>query len=306
VKQAVRDVLVGLRAGSGKDDGKKLDEAIRALERSVDGARWRDDAHPQADAGPKVFEDEKTAVAKLGELLPDGHGAIDPALLQELIARIVGADRALAVVAIADAEGGDAKTLAQALDELRKGDRDATKGAEESAIDHYRNAWALAQRTAALPPDQPPRPTKRAVVDQLMALRATLGDPHDRDRLDKVIDALARSLTDDRWLDDSHLRERDGEKVFDAEREAVRALAEILKGKRNAVGDDVVEGFARLLLGADRALVVIAIAESGDGNPKQLDDAMDRLEAGDRAATLRDYDKAIESYREAWKAAQRA
>src|SRR6185295_11238689 len=296
----------GGKEDHGKDDGgKKLDEAIRALDRSVAPARWRDDERPQASAGLGVFEDEKTAVAKLGELQRDGHGALDSALLQGLIDRIVAADRALAVVAIADAEGGDSRTLAQALEELRKGDRDAAKGAAQSAIDHYRNAWAQAQRTATVPPDQPPRPTKRALVAQLTQLRATLTDKHDRERLDKVIDALARSLDDDRWLDDSHLQVKGGEKVFDAERDAVHELGELLKGKKNAVGDDVVDGFARLLVGADRALAVIAIAES-DGDAKRLEEAMDRLERGDEAATRREYDKAIESYREAWKSAARA
>ena len=97
---------------------------------------------------------------------------------------------------------------------------------------------------------------------------------------------------------------KSGEKVFDAERDSVKQLLEILKGKKDAVGDEVADGFARRLVGADRALAVIAIADS-DADRKKLDEAMDRLDKADTAATLLDYDKAIEGYRDAWKSATR-
>jgi hypothetical protein len=57
---------------------------------------------------------------------------------------------------------------------------------------------------------------------------------------------------------------------------------------------------------ADRALAIIAIAESGEGDPKRLGEAMDRLGKGDAASTLRQYHQAIERYREAWKSAEQA
>jgi Phytase len=307
MQEGVLAVLVDLRDQDvDKDGAKKLDEAIVALGRAVDAAGWRDDSRPQPDTGSDVLEDEKTAVSKLEELVKKGGGGVDPALLQTLVDRLLAVDRALIVVAIADASGGDSKTLAQALDELMKGDRYAAEGKEGGAIDHYRHAWERAQKTVALPPDQPPRPTKRALLEQLTQLEATLTDKHELKALAKVIDALARSLGDDWWLDDSHLQGKDADKVFDAEREAVHNLGEIMKDKDNTIADAVLEDFQRLLVGADRALTVMAIAGSGDGDPKRLGEAMDRLERGDAAALLRKYEEAIDRYREAWKSAGKA
>ena len=65
--------------------------------------------------------------------------SFDDGVLAELIDRILGADRALAVAAIKDGKGGEA------LDELAKADREAAKGNEISAIEHFRLAWERAQ-----------------------------------------------------------------------------------------------------------------------------------------------------------------
>jgi hypothetical protein len=60
-----------------------------------------------------------------------------------LIERLVRADRLLAVVSIQDAAraGVNPKKLAEALEEVAKGDQAAGKGSPDQAIQHYRNAW---------------------------------------------------------------------------------------------------------------------------------------------------------------------
>jgi len=80
-------------------------------------------------------------VIRLRQLLHNGANALDDDVLADLIDRILGADRALAVAAINDAGGKGG----QALDELAKADREAAKGNEISAIEHYRLAWERAQ-----------------------------------------------------------------------------------------------------------------------------------------------------------------
>jgi len=97
-----------------------------------------------------VFEDEKGAVIRLRELRQNGRSALDDGLLADLIGRILGADRALAVAAVAD-EGP--RRVGPASDQLAKGDREAAKGNETSAIEHYRLAWEQAQETAGPGPD---------------------------------------------------------------------------------------------------------------------------------------------------------
>jgi hypothetical protein len=70
------------------------------------------------------------------------HSTISDALLHDLIDQIVGADRVIAPVAIADGAGGDVKKISKAKDELAKGDSDAANDKADSAIEHYRNAWS--------------------------------------------------------------------------------------------------------------------------------------------------------------------
>jgi len=137
----VHDRLVALESGADDDDRRQLDDAIDDLARSLTPSRWLDASHLRADAGPDVFEDEKGAVIRLRQLLHNGANALDDDVLADLIDRILGADRALAVAAINDAGGKGG----QALDELAKADREAAKGNEISAIEHYRLAWERAQ-----------------------------------------------------------------------------------------------------------------------------------------------------------------
>jgi len=149
-KQAVHDELVALESSANSDDGKKLEDAIDDLARSLEPSRWLDAAHLRADTGSGVFEDEKGAVISLRVLLHNGRSALDDDLLGELIRRILGADRALAVAAITDAGGRGARTVGQAVGELAKADREAAKGNETSAIEHYRLAWEQAEEAADL------------------------------------------------------------------------------------------------------------------------------------------------------------
>jgi hypothetical protein len=97
----------------------------------------------QPTRGEKVFNEEKDAVNKLRDLLQNKKSAISDAVLQDFINRIVRADRLLADIATGDAVAvhGDQNEIAQARDELARGDSDAAGGKYESGIEHYRNGW---------------------------------------------------------------------------------------------------------------------------------------------------------------------
>jgi hypothetical protein len=142
IKQNVLDDLTVLRATvTDKQDGKKLDEAIKHLTKSLNPDLWVDETHLQPKHGDKVFQEEKDAIVKLLELLKDKKSTIPDATLQGFINRLVSADKLLASTAISDAAGGDAKKIDKANEELSKGDARALDGKFVDAIEHYRNAW---------------------------------------------------------------------------------------------------------------------------------------------------------------------
>ena len=145
IKQNVLDDLTVLRATvTDKQDGKKLDEAIKHLTKSLDPELWTDETHLQAKHGDKVFNEEKDAVVKLLELIKDKKSAFYQSLtLQGFIDRLVNADRLLVSAAIHDAvtAGGDVKKINKANEELSKGDARVSDNHFADAIEHYRNAW---------------------------------------------------------------------------------------------------------------------------------------------------------------------
>jgi hypothetical protein len=145
IKQNVLDDLTVLRATvTDKQDGKKLDEAIKHLTKSLDPELWTDETHLQAKHGDKVFNEEKDAVVKLLELIKDKKSAFYQSLtLQGFIDRLVNADRLLVSAAIHDAvtAGGDVKKIDKANEELSKGDARVSDNHFADAIEHYRNAW---------------------------------------------------------------------------------------------------------------------------------------------------------------------
>ena len=141
LKQGVLDDLIALRATvTDKEDRHKLDEAINHLTKSLKPSWWIDSSHLRPKDGGKVFDEEKAAVMQLRALINDRKSTVPDAIVQGFIDRIVGADRLLAVVAIADST----KNTAKANEELRKGDNELAKGHYDRAIDHYKNAWDIA------------------------------------------------------------------------------------------------------------------------------------------------------------------
>jgi hypothetical protein len=144
VKQDVLAALMVLRAAAtDKKDRDELDDAIKHLNNALDPKFWVDDSHPTEKDGEKVFNEEKDVVKELAELIKNKK-SMNPtdAALMDLIARLVQADRELALISIS--EETDPKKIAKAMDEIAKGDadRDTDKPDHaDNAINHYKNAW---------------------------------------------------------------------------------------------------------------------------------------------------------------------
>jgi hypothetical protein len=87
------------------------------------------------------------------ELKKDKKSDIPDAVLQGFIDDLVQVDKDLAMIAIAEAAGGDPKRLAEAEKKLAKAAEEYDKGHFDKAIDHYKKAWHDAQRAMKKVPD---------------------------------------------------------------------------------------------------------------------------------------------------------
>ena len=141
-KQAVLAGIQAALASASPHDANMLGEAAKKLSDALTPSYWTNANHPSSKS---VFEDEKEAVQKLGELLKDKSSQISGATLQGWIGSLTGLDRAMAALAVHDAAAGDAHQLAEAAKELANGDAEAAKGHLDAAIEHYGNAWQKAQ-----------------------------------------------------------------------------------------------------------------------------------------------------------------
>jgi hypothetical protein len=145
VKSNILAELRALRAGTPMtaEFAQKFDDAIQHLATSLTPAYWIDQTHLQLKLGNVAMNEEKLAAGKLQEILSSSKCPVNPARLQGLIDRIVQCDRLLAIVCIreAAADGLNPKKVAEDLDLVAKGDREAAAGRYASAIEHYRNAW---------------------------------------------------------------------------------------------------------------------------------------------------------------------
>lgn len=123
---------------------KKLENAIEHLEKSLDPKLWLDDSH-LTKTGRKVFQEEKRAVGRLREINePPGPVAV-------VVDALVDADQTLARTAIDEAttEGGDAKKISKAENEMKKASDMIANGYLRKAIEHYGRAWKNAKQSVS-------------------------------------------------------------------------------------------------------------------------------------------------------------
>jgi len=119
-----------------------LNDAINWLTASLASSYWIDQTHVTRRDGETVFHDERAAVHALWMNHRESP-ALPKAVWEGWIARIVKADRLLAVVAIQDAANAGVRPehLVEAQRDVAQGDDDVVHRRYQAAIDHYRNAW---------------------------------------------------------------------------------------------------------------------------------------------------------------------
>ena len=182
------------------------------------------------------------------------------------------------------------------------------------------------------------RGIKQNILDELKALRMTVTNKNDREKLDVAILRMATALNPQYWIDQTHVKPQYGEKVFEAEQDAVAKLRDLIKHNASEEGDKhdehgggencddhndrddrsdrkdrdhrassipeaVLWGLISRIVCADRILGQVAIndAISRGANAKDIAKAKIKLANGDHDALKRKYEGAIEDYEEAWK-----
>lgn len=140
--------------GIDKKTSKELEKSLKDLEKSLDEKFWEDKSTSTLDSkkGHHAIHEEEKSVEGLMNIIKDANE--DTAFLymiQEVIDRIVKADRALAESTIVAAElfeepGKVEKELDKAREELKKGDDKITEDEFDKAIHHYEKAWKHAQK----------------------------------------------------------------------------------------------------------------------------------------------------------------
>ncbi len=149
-----------------------------------------------------------------------------------------------------------------------------------------------------------PRAIKQAVLSQLQSL-SPLPVKKDDDKLKAAINGVAKSLLSQYWIDDSHLVESTGTKVFDGEKEAAKKLRELRDSNQSGLTPAQLNPLINDLVGADRTLATTAISDAiaANGNAAKINKAQAALAKGDQKAAQGKPDEAITEYKNAWKEA---
>ena len=151
--------------------------------------------------------------------------------------------------------------------------------------------------------------TVLSMMDVIEASAPTLegilptGDPEADKVILKAIDHIEKSLTPEWWMDELTLDVKNGKKVFDEERKAVKELT-----KKQTEGISEVQAVVDALVSAAEALAQKAIddASTAGGDPKDLEKANEEMAKAADELAKGNPDKAIYHYRKAWETAQKS
>lgn len=147
------------------------------------------------------------------------------------------------------------------------------------------------------------RGVKENVLADLSALQAALTNRAEGDKLRLAIERLSEALEPGRWLDQTHVHPKNGEGVFNLEKDSLLPLLQELEDPRNPVPAEAWRDFIRRLIQCDRLLATVAIrrASQAGGDPAQIDKAWDEVSKGDADAQNSKVVTAVEHYRNAWR-----
>ena len=156
-----------------------------------------------------------------------------------------------------------------------------------------------------------PKMLKTATIAELLA--AKTNDKEVDQRIDKAVYHVQKSLEANLWVSDSRLDPQHGNKVFDEEKDAVKAMQELLKDKKTPDGVKLVcNRVIAELLKADKSLAEVALkdaqayADTNDEIDHEIAKAEEEFVNVQEKMAKGEYDNAIDCYKKAWEHAQNA
>jgi len=149
------------------------------------------------------------------------------------------------------------------------------------------------------------RSVRKVKEDVLAGMTALELSPASASLLHAAITNLSRSLSPNWWVDDEHLRGKDGVNVFLQEQQAVHGLQLLATNSQDSGSVAVLQGFLNRLVKVDRLLAMTEMNLVIDGRTggHQLKAAWLNIAQGDRDATNQQYEQAIQQYQYAWRKA---
>jgi len=146
---------------------------------------------------------------------------------------------------------------------------------------------------------------KQDVLAQANALLPGL-PAKDARKLQDAIDKLGASLDPALWIDGNHVVKKDGNKVFDREKDAVKKLMELINS--GSIPVPTLQGMIDSLDRADRDLAQVALGDAiaGSGNARKIQEAQKELQKAADDLARGHFDTAIDHYRNAWRKATEA
>lgn len=140
------------------------------------------------------------------------------------------------------------------------------------------------------------------LIELLETLNDTTTTPQDAERLSQAIEHLIEALAPPNWVDETHVKTKDGHAVFDGLKQAVGTLALLTRDKRSQLPGAGLRLLMERMAQVAGLLAVIELQEASaiGSDPKQLAQDWEEVDRGDAEAARGTYDEAIKRYRNAW------
>ena len=134
-------------SGGTKIDHLELKEASAQLSAALNAKNWTgtDGNHLNRNNAVQFFLEEGVVTVDLTLLLNNKHSAIAHQVIQTCLDELMSANRLLAITAISDAVGKNARVLAQANSDVAAGDEAIVAGQYAAAFTAYVAAWSLTE-----------------------------------------------------------------------------------------------------------------------------------------------------------------
>lgn len=142
----------------------------------------------------------------------------------------------------------------------------------------------------------------QGAVQRLKDLRQETTYSKDQRRFDSAISLLEDALEPARWIDETHVRHKDGLRIFIEMKLAATALDWMRRDEQSQADEDELLFLMGRLAEIARLLAVVALQDAAAGgvHPARLESAWEQVRRGDSEAAADDHDQAIQCYRDAW------